>query len=200
MNNSAMYKLSYGLFILTAKENEKDNGCVINTAMQVTDKPKQIMITVNKQNHTHDMIVNTGEFNISVLTESSEFNMYKNWGFQSGRDTDKTIGINFKRAENGIIYLTDHTNAYISGRVVSSVDLGTHTLFIAEVKEAEVLGEEESVTYSYYQKNIKPAPKKEESKKGFICSICGYIYEGDILPDDFICPLCKHGAEAFTKL
>lgn len=200
MNNSAMYKLSYGLFILTAKESEKDNGCVINTAMQVTDKPKQIMITVNKQNHTHDMIVNTGEFNISVLTESSEFNMYKNWGFQSGRDTDKTIGINFKRAENGIIYLTDHTNAYISGRVVSSVDLGTHTLFIAEVKEAEVLGEEESVTYSYYQKNIKPAPKKEESKKGFICSICGYIYEGDILPDDFICPLCKHGAEAFTKL
>lgn len=201
MDNKAMFDLTYGLFVLTAKDGEKDNGCIINTAMQVTVTPNRIIVTVNKDNYTHDMIVKTGIFNLSVLTETSTFDIYKNWGFQSGRDTDKLVGIEYKRAENGVIYLLNHVNAYISGKVVSMTDLGTHTMFLADVMEAEVLAPEESATYSYYQKNIKPAVKKEEQKKkGYICTVCGYIYEGDSLPEDFVCPICKHGASDFVKL
>lgn len=200
MDNKAMYKLSYGLFVLTAKENEKDNGCIINTAMQVTTEPNRICFTVNKNNYTHDMILNTKEFNLSVLTENSEFETYKHWGFQSGANVDKTVGITFSRAENGIIYISEQTNAYISGKVISSTDLGTHTMFIADVTEAKVLCEDESVTYSYYQKNIKTVPKTEEKKKGYICTVCGYVYEGEELPDDFICPWCKHPASDFEPI
>ena len=133
------------------------------------------------------------------MTENSHFETYKHWGFQSGREVDKTLEISYQRAENGIIYIAKETNAYLSAKVVSMTDLGTHTLFLAEVTEAEVISEEESVTYSYYQKNIKPAPDKEK-KKGFICTVCGYIYEGDTLPEDFICPWCKHPASDFKPL
>lgn len=199
--SKAVHKLTYGLFILTARDGEKDNGCIINTVTQVTSEPNRITIAVNKANYTHDMIVRTGEFNVSVLTENSKFETYKHWGFQSGKDTDKLEAISFKRAENGITYIADETNAYISAKVVSSIDLGSHTLFIADVTASEVLSDDESVTYSYYHKNIKPSkPKTEEKKKGFICTICGYIYEGDTLPDDFICPLCKHPASDFEPL
>lgn len=199
--SNAVHKLTYGLFILTAKDGEKDNGCIINTVTQVTSEPNRITIAVNKANYTHDMIVKTGEFNVSVLTENSKFETYKHWGFQSGKDTDKLEAISFKRAENGITYIADETNAYISAKVVSSIDLGSHTLFIADVTASEVLSDDESVTYSYYHKNIKPSkPKTEEKKKGFICTICGYIYEGDTLPDDFICPWCKHPASDFEPL
>lgn len=199
--SNAIHKLTYGLFILTARDGEKDNGCIINTVTQVTSEPNRITIAVNKANYTHDMIVRTGEFNVSVLTENSKFETYKHWGFQSGKDTDKLEAISFKRAENGITYIADETNAYISAKVVSSIDLGSHTLFIADVTASEVLSDDESVTYSYYHKNIKPSkPKTEEKKKGFICTICGYIYEGDTLPDDFICPLCKHPASDFEPL
>ena len=199
--SNAVHKLTYGLFILTAKDGEKDNGCIINTVTQVTSEPNRITIAVNKANYTHDMIVKTGEFNVSVLTENSKFETYKHWGFQSGKDTDKLEAISFKRAENGITYIADETNAYISAKVVSSIDLGSHTLFIADVTASEVLSDDESVTYSYYHKNIKPSkPKTEEKKKGFICTICGYIYEGDTVPDDFICPWCKHPASDFEPL
>lgn len=199
--SKAIHKLTYGLFILTARDGEKDNGCIINTVTQVTSEPNRITIAVNKANYTHDMIVRTGEFNVSVLTENSKFETYKHWGFQSGKDTDKLEAISFRRAENGITYIADETNAYISAKVVSSIDLGSHTLFIADVTASEVLSDDESVTYSYYQKNIKPSkPKTEEKKKGFICTICGYIYEGETLPDDFICPLCKHPASDFEPL
>lgn len=200
MNNSAMYKLTYGLFVITAKEGSKDNGCIINTASQVTTEPNRIIVALNKKDFTHDMIVRTGQFNVSVLTENSKFDTYKHWGFQSGADVDKTEGIKFSRSENGLIYLTEETNAYISAKVESSIDLGTHTLFIADVTQAEVLSEEDSVSYSYYQKNIKTVPKKTETKKGFICTVCGYIYEGDVLPDDFICPICNHPASDFVPL
>ncbi|MEG2440435.1 MAG: flavin reductase [Acetivibrio sp.] len=200
MNKKAMYQLTYGLFVLTAKDGDKDNGCIINTATQVTTEPNQILIAVNKQNFTHDMIVKTGKFNVSVLTKDSVFEQYKHWGFQSGKDTDKTEAITFERAENGIIYLTDHVNAYMSAEVVSTMDLGTHTLFLAKVTEAELLSEAESITYQDYQKNVKPAPKNPEKKKGYICTICGYIYEGEVLPADFICPICKHPASDFVKL
>lgn len=199
MDEKAMFKLTYGLFILTAREGEKDNGCIVNTVSQVTVAPNRIAVAVNKSNYTHDMMVRTGIFNVSVLSEGSKFETYKHWGFQSGREVDKTEGISFQRAENGVIFLAEETNAYLSAKVVSMTDLGTHTLFLADVTEAEILSQEESVTYSYYQKHIKPAPPQEK-KTGYICTVCGYIYEGDTLPEDFICPVCKHPATDFRPL
>lgn len=201
MDKKVMYALTYGLFVLTAKEGEKDNGCIINTVIQVTDEPNRIIAVVNKKNYTHDMIQRTGAFNVSVLTENSKFETYKHWGFQSGADVDKTEGIVYQRSENGIIYLTQETNAFLSAKVVTQTDLGTHTMFLADVTDGAVLSQDDSVTYSYYQSKIKTAPPKaDENKKGFICVVCGYIYEGDTLPDDFICPWCKHPASDFKPL
>jgi len=199
MNNKAMFQLTYGLFVLTAKEGDFQNGCIINTAAQVTSDPNRISIAVNKGNKTCEMIDKTGEFNISVLTEKTQFEVFTHFGFQSGRVKDKLEGWGFKElAENGIYYLTGCTNAYISGKVIQKIDLGTHMLFIADVTAAEVLSADPSVTYTYYQQNIKPKPV-EQKKKGYTCTVCGYVYEGDELPADFICPICKHGADAFVK-
>ena len=198
MDKNAMYKIPYGLYVLTAREGEKDNGCIINTAAQVTSSPNRITVAVNKDNYTHDMIKNTGVFNVSVLTEGATFETFENFGFQSGREADKLAKITFSRAENGVVYLTDKVNAVISGKVCREIDMGTHTIFVADVTDAKVLSEYESVTYSYYQKNIKPAPEKKS--KGYVCVICGYIYEGDELPADFVCPICKHGVSDFKKL
>ena len=201
MDPAAFFKLSYGLFVLTAREGEKDNGCIINTAQLLTDTPKRITIAVNKQNLTHDMILRTGVFNVSVLTEKVPFKVFQHFGFQSGRDTDKFAGWEGPRSANGLCYLPEYTNALLSGRVISTADYGTHTLFVAEVTEARILSEEPSVTYSYYFQHIKPKPQPQaEKKKGFVCKICGYVYEGDTLPEDFVCPLCKHGAEDFEPL
>lgn len=200
VESNAMFKLSYGLFVLTARDGAKDNGCIINTAQQLTSAPMRISITVNKANYTHDMIEKTGAFNISVLTEGAPFGLFKQYGFQSGRTADKLSG-GEPRTENGIAYLSEHANAVISGKVISTVDCGTHTLFIADVTEAHVLSAEPSVTYAYYFAHIKPKPQPAaEKKKGFVCKICGYVYEGETLPPDFICPLCKHGAEDFDPL
>jgi len=200
MDNKAMLNLSYGLFILTAKDGEKDNGCIVNTVGQVTSQPNRISLTVNKANYTHDMILKTKEFNVSVLAENSKFETYRHWGFQSGRNTDKLESISFKRSANGLVYIADETNAFLSAKVVSTLDLGTHTLFIADVTDGEVLSQVPSATYSFYQNNIKPKPASTEKRKGFICTVCGYIYEGETLPDDFICPVCKHPASDFRPL
>lgn len=200
MDKTAMYKLTYGLFVLTAKEGDKDNGCIINTAVQVTTDPNRITIAVNKKNYTHDMIMRTGVFNVSMLTENAKFDTFKHWGFQSGAQVDKVEGMKVERAENGVIYIPEETNAYISAKVVSATDLGTHTLFLADVTDGKTLSDEESITYSYYQKNVKTAPKAAEKKKGFVCNVCGYVYEGDTLPEDFICPWCKHPASDFSPL
>lgn len=200
MDKNAMYQLSYGLFILTAKQGEKDNGCIVNTVSQVTTEPNRIVVAVNKGNLTHDMIMATGVFNVSILSEKSKFATYQHWGFQSGRDVDKLESITYERSENGLVYLAEETNAMISAKVVSTTDLGTHTLFLADVTDAKMISDDPSATYSYYQKNIKPAPANTEKKKGFICTVCGYIYEGDTLPEDFICPICKHPASDFKPL
>lgn len=203
MDNKVMQKLSYGLFVLTAKDGDKDNGCIINTAIQVTSEPNRITIAVNKGNYTHDMVLKTGVFNVSILSEAAKFDTFKHFGFQSGRDVDKAVGITYKRAANDVIYLdTPEVNAYISAKVIQSIDLGTHTLFIADVTDGEVLNAEASATYAYYFAHIKPAPgaAAAESKKGWICTICGYIYEGDPLPEDFVCPVCKHPASDFKRL
>ena len=201
---AAMFKLSYGLFVLTAKSRDgADNGCIINTVMQVTDNPKRITIAVNKANFTHDLIAETGVFNVSVLTEEAPFKVFQTFGFQSGRDTDKFAGCESApaRSANGLRYVPKYTNAFISGKVIQAEDMGTHTVFTAEVTEAKVLSDERSVTYAYYFDHIKPKPQPvAEDKKGFVCKICGYVYEGDELPPDYICPLCKHGAEDFEPL
>lgn len=201
MNQNAMYKISYGLFILTAREDGFDNGCIINTAMQVTTTPNRISITVNKQNKTHDMVKATGIFNISTLSEEADFNIFRHFGFQSGKNVDKFEDYGPKeRSENGLYYITKGVNSYISGKVVQETDLGTHTMFIADVTAAEVLSETPSVTYTYYQEHIKPKPEAPKSEKSvWVCKICGYVYEGEELPVDFICPICKHGAVDFEK-
>ena len=201
MDNKAMFKIGYGLYILTAKEGKKDNGCVINTAIKVTSKPNRISVTVNKQNYTHDMIMKTGVFNVSILSEKATFDVFKHFGFQSGRDVDKFADYkDATRSENGLYYVTGDTNAYISGKVINTLDLGTHTMFIADVTDAEVLADVPTTSYDYYQKNIKTKPEAPKKVTGYVCKICGYIYEGDPLPEDFICPICKHGAADFEKI
>ncbi len=199
LDPKAMFTLSYGLFVLTAKEGDKDNGCIVNTVIQVTTTPNRIIAVVNKANYTHDMIMNTKEFNVSVLTTSTPFDVFKRFGFASGKDTDKFAGFDEPRSANGIKYIPQYANAFMSGKVIETIDVGTHTIFIADVTEAKVLSEEKSVTYEYYFANIKPKPQPEK-KKGYVCKICGYVYEGEELPEDFVCPWCKHGAVDFEPL
>jgi flavin reductase (DIM6/NTAB) family NADH-FMN oxidoreductase RutF/rubredoxin len=204
MNSKAMHKLSYGLFVLSAEEKGKMNGCITNTAIQVTSEPNRIAIAVNKANLTHDMVKDTGVFNISVISEAADFDLFKRFGFQSGRDVDKFAGFSgYTKAENGIAYITEGTNACFSCQVESSVDLGTHTLFIAAVTGMEVLSDEASATYAYYQDKIKLKPQAAAQGTGktvWRCTVCGYEYEGEELPPDYICPLCKHPASDFEKV
>lgn len=205
MDKKAMYKLSYGLFVLTAKDEEKDNGCIINTAIQATSMPNQLSICVNKANLTHDMIVKTGKFTVSVISQDAGFDLFKHFGFQSGKDVDKFKNFEkCKRGENSIYYITEGTNAYISVNVSKTEDLGSHTMFIGEITDMEVLSETPSVTYDYYLKNIKPQPENvgttTDGKTIWRCTICGYEYVGEELPEDFVCPLCKHPASDFEKI
>ena len=202
MDLTAMFKIGYGLYVLTARENGFDNGCIINTVSQVTSNPNRITIAVNKANKTHDMVLATGEFNVSILANSVPFDTFKAFGFRSGKDTDKFADFKaVERSANGIFYVSANTNSYISAKVVSATDLGTHTLFLADVTDCEVLSNETSVTYDYYHKYIKPKPEvKKTAKVYYRCKICGYIYEGDELPADFICPLCKHPASDFERV
>ena len=198
MNNNALFKLSYGLFVVTARQDGRDNGCIINTAMQITDVPKRIQIAVSKENLTHDMIQKTGIFNVSVLSQDAVFWVFQHYGFQSGKDVDKFANIPEARMPNGVRFVEGCTNAVISGKVISTVDCGTHTLFIAEVTDAIVLSDVPSMTYQYYFDHVKPKPEPAK-QASWVCKICGYVYEGDPLPGDFICPWCKHGAEDFEK-
>ena len=203
MDMTTMHKLSYGLFVLTAREGEKDNGCIINTTTQVASEPNRIAIAVNKSNYTHDMILRTGEFTVSILSEQASFDLFKHFGFQSGRDVNKFADFtDCKRGANGILYVTAGTNGYLSGKVISTSDLGAHTLFIADVTDGEVLSKAPSATYAYYHAHIKPQPvgTAPSGKTIWRCVICGYEYEGDELPADFVCPLCKHGPEDFEKI
>lgn len=205
MDKKAMYKLSYGLFVLTAKEADKDNGCIINTAIQAASEPNQVSICVNKLNHTHDMIQRTGEFTVSILSQNASFDLFKHFGFQTGREVDKFADFTAcARGANGIYYINEGTNAYISVKVTKTEDLGSHTMFIGTVIDMEVLSGVPSVTYEYYLNNIKPKPQAvgttEEGQTVWRCTICGYEYVGEELPEDFVCPLCKHPASDFEKI
>ena len=201
MDKKSMYKLSYGLFVLSTKLGERCQGCIINTAMQVTTTPNRITITVNKENLTHNVLMYTKEFNISVISEEADFELFRHFGFQSGRDIDKFADFKEqKKAPNGMRVVTKGTNAWISGKVIDTVDLGTHTMFIADVTDGEVMSGAASATYAYYQDNIKPKPAKKPDETGYRCRICGYVHKGEELPEDFICPICKHGADDFEKI
>ena len=205
MDKKAMYKLSYGLFVITAKRDGKDNGCITNTAIQVTTDPNRISVAINKANYTHDMIQDTGVFTVSVIAENASFDLFRHFGFQSGRDVDKFADYtDCKRAANDTMIVTAGTNAYISAKVFQAVDLGSHTLFIADVTDMDVLSDVPSATYAYYQDNIKPKPEAvgttADGQTVWRCRICGYEYVGEELPEDFICPICKHPASDFEKV
>ena len=201
MDTKVMQKIGYGLYVLTAREGEKDNGCIINTLIQVTSAPQRVSITVNKANYTHEMIMRTGQFNVSIISQAADFDLFKRFGFASGRDTDKFAGFaDTLRTENGLLAVTGPCNGYISGRVFHSIDLGTHTMFLADVTDGAVLSNTETATYSYYHSSIKPKPEAKKAASGWRCKICGYVYEGDELPADYVCPLCKHGPEDFERI
>lgn len=198
MDPKALFNITYGLYLLTARKHGKDNGCIINTAVQLTENPTQIAVTVIKRNMTHDMIRDTGAFNLSTLTTDADFELFRRFGMQSGRDADKFSGFpHAERSGNTIYRLTQSTNMFLSAVVTQEIDLGSHTMFIAEVTDAQVLSDAPACTYSYYQSHIKPAAKKAE-KKQWECVVCGYIYEGEEVPDDYLCPLCHHGKEDFV--
>ncbi|MCL2742516.1 MAG: flavin reductase [Planctomycetaceae bacterium] len=202
MNNTALYNIGYGLYVLTVQADGKDSGCITNTVMQITSGTSCLgAVSVNKQNYTHDLIMKSKQFNISVLTVDTPFDIFKRFGFQTGREVDKFADYkDTARSKNGILYLTTYTNAYLSFEVTDAIDFGTHTMFKSNIIGGEVLSSAESVTYAYYQQHIKPKPPSAQQKGGYRCNICGYTYEGDMLPDDFVCPLCKHGASDFAKI
>lgn len=203
MDKKAMYNLSYGLFVLTSAFEGRDGGCIINTGIQVTSEPNRISIAVNQGNFTKELVEKSGKFNLSVLSEAASFETFRHFGFQSGRDVDKFAAYaDCKRSANGLYYVTAGTNAYISATVEQTLDLGTHMLFIAAVDDMEVLSKDPSATYAYYQSQIKPKPVQQGSagKTAWRCTVCGYIYEGEELPADFTCPLCKHPASDFEKI
>lgn len=204
MNDKTMHKLSYGLFVLTANDGGKDNGCIINTAIQLTTNPQRISIAVNKANHTHDMIMNSKNFTVSIISEEASFDLFKRFGFQSGKDVDKFDGFtDCKRGYNNCNIITKGTNGYIAAWVDQTIDLGTHTLFLALVTDMEILSDVPSATYAYYQNHIKPKPQPKKENTGktiWRCTVCGYEYEGEELPADFICPICKHPASDFVKV
>jgi len=209
IEKEAMYKLTYGLFVLTTTDGEKQNGCIVNTVSMLTDNPKRVTVFVNKANYTEELLRKTGIFNASVLTEKTPFEIFKQFGFASGRDTDKFAGTSYPKTENGLYYLPDYSNAVLSGKVIDYYDYGTHTLFVAEITEAKTLSSDKSVSYEYYLSNIKPKPQakvqedtateKSESAEKWVCKICGYVHEGE-MPDDFICPWCKHPKDDFEKV
>ena len=196
---TALFNIGYGLYVVTSKEGEKDNGLIVNTVTQVTNTPNRVAVTINKMNYSSDLIAKTGILNISTLSEDAPFKLFEHFGFQSGKNTDKFADFgHVQRSSNGLLFLDKYANGYISCKVINQVDLQTHMMFICDVTQCVRLNDKETMTYTYYQKNVKPKPQTD--KKGFVCKICGYVYEGDELPEDYICPLCKHGAQDFEPI
>ncbi len=196
---TALFRIGYGLYVVTSNDGKKDNGLIVNTVTQLTDTPNRIAVNINKANYSHHVIKQTGVLNVNCLSVDAPFSVFQQFGFQTGRSVDKFAGQKVYRSDNGLIFLDKYINAFMSLKVEQYVDLGTHGMFICSVTEARVMNDLDTMTYTYYQKNVKPKPETD-GKKGFVCKVCGYIYEGDELPDDFICPLCKHGAADFEPI
>ncbi len=195
----AMFNIGYGLYVVTTNDGKKDNGCIVNTVTQVTSSPNRVAVTINKENYTHHVAEQTGIMNVNCLSVDAPFSVFENFGFRSGRTEDKLKDMEELRSDNGLRFLPQYINAFFSLKVVNYVDLGTHGMFICDVTESRVITKAETMTYTYYQNNVKPKPETE-GKKGFVCKVCGYVYEGDELPDDIVCPLCKHGAADFEPI
>ena len=199
LDPKALFKIGYGLYVVTSQdENGKDNGLIVNTVSQLTDKPFRVAVNINKANYSHDVIKRTGKLNVNCLNNEAPFSVFQKYGFQSGKDVDKFAGEEKLRSENGLVVLPSFINAFISLKVDQYVDLDTHGMFICSVVESKTINNVETMTYNYYQANVKPKPNTE--KKGYVCKVCGYVYEGDNLPEDYICPLCKHGASDFEEI
>ena len=196
---SALFRIGYGLYVVTSNDGKKDNGLIVNTVTQLTDNPFRVAVNINKANYSHHVIQQTGVLNVNCLSVDAPFSIFQQFGFQSGRTVDKFAGVKINRSGNGLVFLDQYINAFMSLKVEQYVDLGTHGMFICSVTEARVINDRETMSYNYYQQNVKPKPETE-GKKGFVCKICGYIYEGDELPEDIICPLCKHGAVDFEPI
>ncbi len=199
MDPSALFRIGYGLYVVTCNDGTKDNGLIVNTVTQLTNTPNRVGVTINKSNYSHDVIKASGRMNVNCLSEEAPFAVFEAFGFRSGRDVNKFADCTPQRSANGLVVLPRYINAYLSLEVEQYVDLDTHGMFICKLTEAAVVSDVETMTYTYYQKNVKPRPQPEK-KKGYVCKICGYVYEGDPLPEDFICPLCKHGAQDFEPL
>lgn len=196
---TALFKIGYGLYVVTSNDGNRDNGLIVNTVTQLTDNPYRVAVNINKANYSHHVIKQTGIMNVNCLSTEAPFSVFQNFGFQSGRTADKFADIEPLRSDNGLVFLPRYINAFMSLKVEQYVDFDTHGMFICTVTEARVISDVDTMTYNYYQSNVKPKPETE-GKKGFVCKVCGYIYEGDVLPDDFICPLCKHGAADFEPI
>lgn len=202
MNNidlKALFNIGYGLYVVTSNDGHRDNGLIVNTVMQVTNSPARVAVTVNKQNYSHDVIRRSGKMNVNCLDVTAPFSLFQNFGFQSGRTADKFSGYPDWRSDNGLRILPKHINAYMGLEVVQYVDLDTHGMFICDLTESIVMSDSETMTYSYYQKNVKPKPQ-EKPKSGYVCEVCGWVYEGEELPEDIVCPICKHGAADFVPI
>ena len=196
---TALFNIGYGLYVVTSNDGKKDNGLIVNTVTQVTDVPNRIAVTINKENYSHHIIKQTGKMNVNCLTVDAPFAVFEKFGFVSGRNVDKFADCTPLRSDNGLVFLPRYINSFMSLKVEQYVDLDTHGMFICSVGESRVISDRETMTYSYYHENVKPKPETD-GKKGYVCRICGYIHEGDTRPDDFICPLCKHGAADFEEI
>ena len=196
---TALFRIGYGLYVVTSNDGKKDNGLIVNTVIQLTDTPNRVAVNINNANYSHHVIKQTGMLNVNCLSTEAPFSVFQQFGFQTGRSVDKFAGQTVHRSDNGLVFLDKYINAFMSLKVEDYVDLGTHGMFICSVTEARVMSNQETMTYTYYQNNVKPKPETE-GKKGFVCKVCGYIYEGDELPADYICPLCKHGAADFEPI
>ena len=196
---TALLNIGYGLYVVTSNDGSKDNGLIVNTVSQVTDSPNRVAVTINKRNYSHHVIQQTGVMNVNCLDITAPFDIFQRYGFQSGRTADKFVGIEELRSDNGLRFLPRHINSFMSLKVESYVDLGSHGMFICSVTEARVMGNKDTMTYTYYQQNVKPKPETA-GKKGYVCKVCGWVYEGETLPDDIVCPLCKHGAADFEPI
>ena len=195
----ALFNIGYGLYVVTSNDGKKDNGLIVNTVTQVTNSPNRVAVTINKENYSHHVIEQSGIMNVNVLSVDAPFSVFENYGFQSGRSADKFADVEEMRSDNGLRFLPQYINAFFSLKVENYVDLGTHGMFICSITESRVITNSETMTYTYYQNNVKPKPETE-GKKGYVCKVCGYVYEGDELPEDFVCPLCKHGAADFEPI
>ena len=200
IDKNALFNIGYGLYVVTCNDGIKDNGLIVNSVTQVTNSPARIAVTINKQNYSHDVIKNKGKMNVNCLTTDAPFSLFETYGFQSGRNVDKFKDVKTNRSKNGLVVLPNHINSFMSLEVEQYIDLESHGMFICKVFEALVVSNMPTMTYDYYHKNVKPKSNTKKEVKGYVCKICGWVYEGETLPSDIVCPTCKHGADDFEKI